>query len=218
MGGGFVVLTAAVLAILRPRSAPEPAPAEAPSVPAEAPAPAASAAPPAPSAASATSAARTAEDRDADAAASDPGDRFASAVFQGPATELINDARTRVAAEKRLPANMRMDLYRYGKENPTDARPQLLLAIDEMRLRWYDAAMEHYEKALKADPRTVDDKQVLHELVQLVTRGQKERASASIQRHYGRRAVGAIDEAISSAESGHDDRAARILEELRASL
>jgi hypothetical protein len=144
-------------------------------------------------------------------------DPFASEIFSQPAATVLHDARARYSAGRRFPAPMRVELFRYGEGNPTDARPQLLLAYDEMRLRWWHAAVGHYEKALDADPRSKTPR-VLQDLILLVSRGERDRATIAIRKHFGRSAVAEVDRALEDARSGGDQVRIGRLDELRRSL
>jgi hypothetical protein len=197
-----------------------PAPAEAPPpTPAlEAPAPKAAPAPHMPSSTSTPAVSPAVPAPPESTYEADPGDPFGTSMFDRPAPEVINDARARYEQGLRLHAPLRMKLYRYGEENPDDARPQLIMAFDEVRLKWWGAAAEHYERALEADPETRDNPKVLEDLVTLYLRGQRDRAGGALSKHYGTRALHQVDRALTDAKAAGDARKIQLLEGLRGSL
>lgn len=148
----------------------------------------------------------------------EPGDPFATAMFDGEAVELLNDARLRVSRGARMPASMKLALYRYGKEHPEDARPQLLLAFEETRLEWWRAAIGHYERALAADPRTRSNPKVLPDLLRMISTRERDRAAEAIRKHYGGEAKPAIEAAIRAAGAAGQNHRVEQLESLRKSL
>src|SRR5688500_8361581 len=57
-------------------------------------------------------------------------------LFAGEMPDFMATLHARVLDKKPLGAPQQRELYEYGKKNPNDARPQLLLAWDSMNREW----------------------------------------------------------------------------------
>jgi serine/threonine protein kinase len=136
----------------------------------------------------------------------------------GPLAERFAPIRRRLIENGRLGAGDQRLLHtmrRQGERN--DPRPSILLGRAELAQGHRPDAVEAYENALAGDERLVrGDPQSVHDLVELAAhRSTSARACALLERHWGSRAVPAIDAEL--AEIDDDDDIER-LQDLRERL
>ena len=185
-----------------PPSAPVAAPLAAPSAPA--PVPAA----PAPAA--------VVPDPGAAPAAYAPGELFA-----GPMPDFMAAAQVRVLDKKPLEISEQKDLYDFGKANPKDARPQLLLAWDSMNRDWQGLGVRAYRIAYRADHRAKDDPSMLRDLLNVAANFDGVEGSETtelVKEAFGREALPKLDEALAKIRGTADTRAVARLEALRTAI
>jgi hypothetical protein len=134
-------------------------------------------------------------------------------LFAGNVPELLDMTRKVVVSGGRLKSSRLKEVYEYAKENPTDARPQLIMAADAANRGWIEFAINHYERAFKADPRAREDARMLEDLVRLSTsehHGKK--AEDSLLGIYGSSAVPAVLAAADKMTAeGHAAKAERLV-------
>jgi hypothetical protein len=105
-------------------------------------------------------------------------------------------------------------LYTYGRAQPDDARPWLLLARDAMRTEQPGFAVRYYSMAIDADPRAAREPGVLEDVLAIARdHAGQERVEALdlLQRAFGRDAAPAMGASAHGAdEASHGgSRAAR---------
>lgn len=180
------------------QAAPPPASMAAPIAPPSAPEPAPE---PAPSAAAAPNA---------------PGDLFA-----GPMPDFMASVHVRVLDKKPLEIEEQKSLYDFGKANPKDARPQLLLAWDSMNRDWQGLGVRSYRIAYRADHRAKDDPSMLRDLLEVAGKYDGIEGSETtelVKEAYGREALPKLDEALTKMRGTGDSRGVARLEALRAAI
>jgi hypothetical protein len=144
-----------------------------------------------------------------------------SDLFAGTMPDFMADLHAKVLDKKWLGAPEQRQLYEFGKQNPKDARPQLMLAWDSMNREWDGIAVRMYRIAYRADRRAKDDPTMLRDLLAVASRFDRtefREASEIIKEAYGSEALPRIEEEIAHyTASGEVARAAR-LSRLRDSL
>lgn len=181
---------------------------EAPSAPIAEPAPIAEAAPepPAPT---------------LDAAAPSAPAAAAVDLFAGETPDWMIGLHARVLGKQLLDVTDQKRLYDFGKANPKDARPQLLLAWDSMHREWDGIAVRMYRIAYRADARAKDDPSMLRDLLDVASRfdrAEYREVTALIQEAYGQEALPRLDAALKSSRAMGNPKPAERLEKLRAVL
>jgi hypothetical protein len=113
--------------------------------------------------------------------------------------DFMANAHGRVLDKKSLGVVEQKALYDYGKANPSDARPQLLLAWDSMNRDWDGIGVRMYRIAYKADARVKEDPRMLEDLIEVAATHDKveyRETLALVQEVYGSDAIGKVEEAI----------------------
>lgn len=104
--------------------------------------------------------------------------------------------------DRKLRSTFTMQLYEYGKENPSDPRPQLLLAFDDMKRGWWKNAVTHYRMAYEADPRSKQEPRMLRHLAYAAGQPKEREAAVElIRRVYGERALEGVEAEIASLKA-----------------
>jgi len=137
-----------------------------------------------------------------------------SDLFAGTMPDFMVDLHARVLDKKWLGAPEQRQLYEFGKQNPKDARPQLLLAWDSMNREWDGIAVRMYRIAYRADRRAKDDPTMLRDLLTVASRFDRteyREATEIIKEAYGSDALPRIEEVIGKyTAAGEVERAARL--------
>ena len=130
--------------------------------------------------------------------------------WEEPGPELLDETYDFLTNDTRkLRSTLTKQLYDYGRENPTDARPQLLLAFDDMKRGWWSTAVTHYKLAFDADPRAKQEPRLVRHLA-FVAGDPKHGADAVdlLRRIYGTDAEGMIAKEVEQLRA-KDDKLAR---------
>ena len=139
-------------------------------------------------------------------------------LFAGEMPDFMANSHARVLDKKPLGAPEQRKLYEYGKENPNDARPQLLLAWDSMNREWDGIAVRMYRIAYRADPRAKQDPSMLRDLLQVAAthdRVEYRETVEIVREAYGAEALDAIAEKIDELSARGDNKGVERLEKLR---
>jgi hypothetical protein len=142
-------------------------------------------------------------------------------LFAGEMPDFMANLHARVLDKKPLGAPQQRELYEYGKKNPTDARPQLLLAWDSMTREWDGIAVRMYRIAYRADPRAKQDPSMLRDLLQGAAthdRVEYRETTEIVREAYGGEALDAITEKLAELQSRGDSRGVERLERLRDAI
>lgn len=133
--------------------------------------------------------------------------------------DLVDEAYQRALHGKRLHPRKAIELYNRFKEHPEDGRPQLVLAFDAVNRAWYEHAVGHYEKALRADPQLRHEPRVLPDLLEMAAMGlYHDKAASVIVEAYGQDALAALDERMARANAQGQAKHAELLGQLRREL
>ncbi len=132
------------------------------------------------------------------------------AFWDEPGPEFIRVAYDFMTTdERRMRGEKTMEIYKYGQEHPTDARPQLLLAFEDVKRGWWNHAVTHYELAHGADPRALDEPRVARDLAVVVGQEKhREKAWALMQRLFGADALPLMQKELERLQ-GFDDKGSR---------
>lgn len=139
-------------------------------------------------------------------------------LFAGEMPDFMANSHARVLDKKPLGAPEQKALYDYGKANPNDARPQLLLAWDSMNREWDGIAVRMYRIAFRADVRAKQDPSMLRDLIKVASNHDKVefRETAEILREaFGSEALGPIEEELERVRATHNATRVARLERLR---
>lgn len=142
-------------------------------------------------------------------------------LFAGEMPDFMANTHARVLDKKPLGAPEQRKLYEYGKENPNDARPQLLLAWDSMNREWDGIAVRMYKIAYRADPRAKQDPSMLRDLLQVAAthdRVEYRETTAIVQDAFGAEALDPIADKIEELQMRGDTKGVERLEKLREAL
>jgi len=142
-------------------------------------------------------------------------------LFAGEMPDFLANAHARVLDKKPLGAPDQKKLYDFGKANPNDARPQLLLAWDSMNREWDGIAVRMYRIAYRADPRTKQDPSMLRDLLQVASthdRVEYRETTEIVREAFGGEALDAITEKIAEVQSRGDAKGVERLERLRDAI
>jgi hypothetical protein len=142
-------------------------------------------------------------------------------LFAGEMPDFMANLHARVLDKKPLGAPQQRELYEYGKKNPTDARPQLLLAWDSMNREWDGIAVRMYRIAYRADPRAKQDPSMLRDLLQVAAthdRVEYRETTEIVREAYGGEALDAITEKIGELQARNDTKGVDRLERLRDAI
>ncbi|MEM9072487.1 MAG: protein kinase [Myxococcota bacterium] len=134
--------------------------------------------------------------------------------LEGTLPEPLRDALVRIADGERFEEEDFNVLYGYTRRNQSDLRGHLVLARAFMSRRWYTAALERYEHALRLDPGATEDPQVLRDLIEITQNGDDMvlKVWPSIRRFYGRAALPAVQDRIAATQRWNEQRPLRRLE------
>lgn len=142
-------------------------------------------------------------------------------LFAGEMPDFMATIHARVLDKKPLGAPDQRELYEYGKKNPTDARPQLLLAWDSMNREWDGIAVRMYRIAYRADPRAKEDPNMLRDLIRVASthdRVEYRETTEIVREAYGGEALDAITEKIGELQARGDTKGIDRLERLRDAI
>jgi hypothetical protein len=142
-------------------------------------------------------------------------------LFAGEMPDFMATLHARVLDKKPLGAPQQRELYEYGKKNPTDARPQLLLAWDSMTREWDGIAVRMYRIAYRADPRAKQDPSMLRDLLQVASthdRVEYRETTEIVREAYGGEALDAITEKLAELQARGDSKGVDRLERLRNAI
>jgi len=142
-------------------------------------------------------------------------------LFAGEMPDFMATLHARVLDKKPLGAPEQRELYEYGKKNPTDARPQLLLAWDSMTREWDGIAVRMYRIAYRADPRAKQDPSMLRDLLQVAAthdRVEYRETTEIVREAFGGEALDAITEKLADAQARGDSKGVDRLERLRDAI
>lgn len=142
-------------------------------------------------------------------------------LFAGEMPDFLANAHARVLDKKWLGAHDQKLLYEFGKENPNDARPQLLLAWDSMNREWDGIAVRMYRIAYRADPRSKRDPSMLRDLLKVAAthdRVEYRETTEIVREAFGGEALDPIAEKIAELQARGDTRGADRLERLRDAI
>lgn len=142
-------------------------------------------------------------------------------LFAGEMPDFMANAHAKVLDKKWLGAPEQRQLFDYGKQNPTDARPQLLLAWDSMNREWDGIAVRMYRIAYRADPRAKQDPSMLRDLLRVAAthdRVEYRETTEIVREAYGGEALGAIEEKIEELRGRNDATGVDRLERLRDAI
>ena len=92
-----------------------------------------------------------------------------SSFWEDPLPEPLAAAQDRVMAGETLDNQTLLDLRRYGNEHPDSPHPWLLIGHTYAERHWYSDALEHYDRAYRADPVARDDPFIAGNLVIMLT-------------------------------------------------
>lgn len=152
----------------------------------------------------------------ATAAATAPGD-----LFVGTMPDFMAKSHVRVIDKKPLDVSEQRALYDFGKANPKDARPQLLLAWDSMNRDWQGMGVRMYRIAYRADRRAKDDPSMLRDLLDIAGKYDGVEGSETtelVKEAFGGEALPKLDEALDKMRGTGDTRGVARLEALRAAI
>jgi hypothetical protein len=142
-------------------------------------------------------------------------------LFAGEMPDFMANLHARVLDKKPLGAPDQRQLYEFGKKNPTDARPQLLLAWDSMNREWDGIAVRMYRIAYRADARAKQDPSMLRDLLRVAAthdRVEYRETTEIVREAYGGEALDAITEKIGELQARGDSRGVDRLERLRDAI
>jgi hypothetical protein len=142
-------------------------------------------------------------------------------LFAGEMPDFMAEAHARVLDKKPLGSPDQKELYDFGKQNPKDARPQLLLAWDSMNRDWDGIGVRMYEIAHRADARVKEDPRMLQDLLRVAAGHDKVEYRDTVrlvQEVYGSDAIGAVEQAIEEHSARGESKSVERLTLLRAVL
>lgn len=142
-------------------------------------------------------------------------------LFAGEMPDFMATLHARVLDKKPLGAPEQRELYEFGKKNPTDARPQLLLAWDSMNREWDGIAVRMYRIAYRADPRAKQDPTMLRDLLQVAAthdRVEYRETTEIVKEAYGGEALDSITEKIGELQARGDAKGVDRLQRLRDAI
>ncbi len=142
-------------------------------------------------------------------------------LFAGEMPDFMAEYHLRVLQKKKLGAHMQKELYNWGQENKSDARPQLILAWDSMNRDWEGIAVRMYRIAYRADSRAKDDPTMLRDLLKIAAkydRTEYRETVAIIKEAYGEEALPRIDEAIAKHRAEKNSAGVDRLQRLKTSI
>lgn len=142
-------------------------------------------------------------------------------LFAGEMPDFMAEYHLRVLQKKKLGAHMQKELYNWGQENKSDARPQLILAWDSMNRDWEGIAVRMYRIAYRADNRAKDDPTMLRDLLKIAAkydRTEYRETVAIIKEAYGEEALPRIDEAIAKHRAEKNSAGVDRLQRLKTSI
>jgi hypothetical protein len=142
-------------------------------------------------------------------------------LFAGEMPDFMANSHARVLDKKWLGAPEQKALFDYGKQNPTDARPQLLLAWDSMNREWDGIAVRMYRIAYRADARAKQDPSMLRDLLRVAAthdRVEYRETTEIVREAFGGEALDTIEEKIGELHSRGDAKGVDRLERLRAAI
>jgi hypothetical protein len=120
-------------------------------------------------------------------------------LFAGEMPDFMAETHARVLDKKPLGVVDQKKIHEYGKANPNDARPQLLLAWDSINREWDGIGVRMYKIAYRADPRVKDDPRMLEDLLHVAATHDKVEYRETLELVkdvYGSDAIGAIEQTI----------------------
>jgi hypothetical protein len=140
-------------------------------------------------------------------------------LFATPGPEIIDIPHGIVARGGLVNSHKLMEVYRYAKEHPGDARPHLVMAGDAINRGWYEQAIGHYVRAAKEDPRARQDERMLRDLIKAAGREHGSAAAGdALAQLYGRAALDGVRAAVDQASAADDDARLTRLSELLVRL
>jgi serine/threonine-protein kinase len=132
-----------------------------------------------------------------------PADPWASGVPRA-----LSRAKRAVDSGREVSTRLDRGLLRHARENPTDARADLLLAGAFISRGWRSDGVERYELAYNRDASSRGDPRMLRDLVALAADSAAgAKASRAVRRIYGREALAEIDRQLGAGGLGRDERA-----------
>jgi len=142
-------------------------------------------------------------------------------LFSGTMPDFMADAHARTLDKTPLPLEAQRQLYDFGKQNPKDARPQLLLAWDSMNRSWDGIAVRMYRIAYRADPRAKDDPSMLRDLLYVAAEHDRQEFRETVEivkEAYGEEALPRIDGELERLNARGDQTRAARLQRLRDAI